>query len=359
MKFKSVIIGSAAAAMAFGGAQAADMEHDDMMMGDGMQACSSAGVGFFHVPGSDTCMRISARVRADYNFTAKPDDKTEREHNYYGFAPSANIFVTAKTEMDSGPLTSFFEYGVGSGTIAKANITGFGGLTAGLAGSLYNVPATASDKSVNLLGYTVPVGGGLSASLSVEDGSARRSSAALYGGNLLPDFIAAVELSQGVIKAKVSGALHENRPADAAVSNKFGFAAAGGVEVGLGDAGRVRLGAEWARGATSYAGVTGDDFTVVDGAIQQNTAWNVKGIINLNLADGLTSETVGVYSRFDHKANKDNDVTTIKAEQTIEAALGAGMAISGNVAYTRTNPADAGKKTTNAFTGRLRFNQTF
>ena len=31
-----------------------------------MRVCSTYGAGFFYIPGSDTCLRVSGRVRAEY-----------------------------------------------------------------------------------------------------------------------------------------------------------------------------------------------------------------------------------------------------------------------------------------------------
>src|SRR5690554_5507080 len=64
MNIKSLLLGSAAAATAFTGAQAADAiviaEPEPM---EYVRICDAYGAGYFYIPGTETCLRISGWVR--------------------------------------------------------------------------------------------------------------------------------------------------------------------------------------------------------------------------------------------------------------------------------------------------------
>ena len=55
---KSLILGSAAALLAAGGAQAADLPIKAKPV-EYVRVCSLYGAGFFYIPGTDTCTRMA------------------------------------------------------------------------------------------------------------------------------------------------------------------------------------------------------------------------------------------------------------------------------------------------------------
>ena len=63
---KSLLLGSAAGLAAVAGAQAADLPARKAAPVEYVRVCSTYGVGFFYVPGTEGCLRVSGRVRADY-----------------------------------------------------------------------------------------------------------------------------------------------------------------------------------------------------------------------------------------------------------------------------------------------------
>ncbi|MBU4528351.1 MAG: porin [Hoeflea sp.] len=69
MNIKSLLIGSAAALVAVSGARAADAiiaaEPEPV---EYVRVCDAFGVGYFYIPGTETCLRISGYVRVDNNF---------------------------------------------------------------------------------------------------------------------------------------------------------------------------------------------------------------------------------------------------------------------------------------------------
>src|ERR1700741_5306089 len=63
-KIKSLVLGSAAALVALGGAQAADLPVKAKAV-EYVKVCSLYGAGFWYIPGTDTCIKLGGFVRAD------------------------------------------------------------------------------------------------------------------------------------------------------------------------------------------------------------------------------------------------------------------------------------------------------
>jgi hypothetical protein len=70
MNIKSLLIGSAAAIVAVSGARAADAvviaEPEPF---EYVRVCDTYGVGFYYIPGTETCLRISGLIRYDIEFS--------------------------------------------------------------------------------------------------------------------------------------------------------------------------------------------------------------------------------------------------------------------------------------------------
>ena len=64
---KGLLLGSAAALVATGGAQAADLPVKAQPV-QFVKICSLYGVGFYYVPGTDMCLKIGGWVRAEYAY---------------------------------------------------------------------------------------------------------------------------------------------------------------------------------------------------------------------------------------------------------------------------------------------------
>ena len=62
---KSLLLGSAAGVVAVAGAQAADLPVKATPV-QYVKICTLYGDGFYYIPGSDTCIRFSGYIRADY-----------------------------------------------------------------------------------------------------------------------------------------------------------------------------------------------------------------------------------------------------------------------------------------------------
>ena len=64
---KSLLLGSAAGLVAVAGAQAADLPVKAKPV-EYVKICSLYGDGFYYIPGSQTCLKISGYIRADYGY---------------------------------------------------------------------------------------------------------------------------------------------------------------------------------------------------------------------------------------------------------------------------------------------------
>ena len=105
MKIKSLLLGSAAALVAVSGAQAADaiiVEPEPM---EYVKVCDMYGAGYFYIPGTETCLKISGHVRIDYRV------RNYHEEEYNGTSNHSTLIrgrlgFTAKNETEYGTLGS-------------------------------------------------------------------------------------------------------------------------------------------------------------------------------------------------------------------------------------------------------------
>src|SRR5688500_11556961 len=91
MNIKSLLLGSAAALVAVSGARAADAvviaEPEPM---EYVRVCDTYGVGFYYIPGTETCLKVSGYLRYDIGIGArgildtrdKLDDAEDDAENY-------------------------------------------------------------------------------------------------------------------------------------------------------------------------------------------------------------------------------------------------------------------------------------
>jgi len=64
---KSLLLASAAGLVATAGAQAADLPVKAKAV-EYVKICSLYGVGFYYIPGTDTCIRIGGHLRSEWGF---------------------------------------------------------------------------------------------------------------------------------------------------------------------------------------------------------------------------------------------------------------------------------------------------
>jgi opacity protein-like surface antigen len=354
---KSLLLGSVAGLAAVAGAQAADLPVKKAAPVEYVRVCSTYGTGFFYIPGTETCLRIGGRVRAEMGYI----EPFERETDALGFRALARIQLDTRTATAYGLLRTFTRvttnvssgaiYGRGPGEVSSGGVAleqayiQFGGLTAGRATSFFSnadLPNTnmgtlrfddAPDQ--NLFAYTFSFGNGFSATLSLEDGIQRRSTSATllgplddedapifdpvigYGGQRVPDVVANLKYDGTWGGAQLSGAVHQVRSAVPTVDTEYGYAVGASAYVNLpalapGDA--LWVFATYAQGAPSYAGF--GDFTPLAGPgapgfggvpdavvsgddIRLTETWSIAGGFTHNWTPNVNSSLFGSYAVVD------------------------------------------------------------
>ena len=135
---KSLFLGSVAGLAAVAGAQAADLPVAKAAAVEYVRVCSTYGAGFFYIPGTETCLRVGGRVRAEFGYV-EPND---REDDAIGFRARGRIQLDARTATAYGLLRTFvrFEMTRNTGVVSATDVAPrrtspgfiqFGGLTAG------------------------------------------------------------------------------------------------------------------------------------------------------------------------------------------------------------------------------------
>src|SRR3712207_8271092 len=74
VKVRGLVMGCVA--VIGGGAQAAALPAKTAAPVEYVRVCSTHGTGFFYIPGTETCLRIGGRVRAEYLYV-EPDDRVD------------------------------------------------------------------------------------------------------------------------------------------------------------------------------------------------------------------------------------------------------------------------------------------
>ncbi|MEH3119182.1 MAG: porin [Methylorubrum populi] len=214
---KSLLLGSAAGLTIVGGAQAADLPVKKAVPIEYVRVCTAYGAGFFYIPGTDTCLRVSGRARAEYGYIGSDNRSVVGGGDLSGFLGLARFNFDARTQTGYGTLRAFLRLDAASRTgntklSSGTNLRGgyafsgtgqdafgriqnfinvdkafvqFAGLTAGRASSFFDFYAhdfeiiassLGSDMpSTNLLAYTQKFGEGWSATLSMEDPNYRKN----------------------------------------------------------------------------------------------------------------------------------------------------------------------------------------
>ena len=214
MNIKSLLLGSAAALVAVSGARAADAvvvaEPEPM---EYVRICDTYGVGFYYIPGTETCLRISGLLRFDVDYndiddtvvttpattttttavingvpstivTTTPATTTIVNNGLDdGFAASsyARVNLDARSETEFGTFRRFIRISgkatggadAGAAVIEYAYIE-LGGLLVGLYDTLYDgdlAPEfdSAGGSSAEQIRYTFDAGNGITLQASVED----------------------------------------------------------------------------------------------------------------------------------------------------------------------------------------------
>ncbi|MBN9669802.1 porin [Roseibium aggregatum] len=307
MKLKSLMLGAAAAAAATT-AQAADLPVAPEPV-DYVRICDAYGARFYYIPGTETCLRVGGRVRAeirvnnvlDENDIGATDWGVRNEDGYF-WRSRGYARLDARTATEFGTLRTYVSMAMqvdngNSGIFLEDAFIQWGGLLAGREGSNFDiytgqafmgvVGRNWSDHTVNQVSYTAAFGNGFSATLALEDRSdvdggsepvvfqgATTSITNFYGGTRMPDVVAALAVSQGWGSAQLSGALHHvyqnaniinaiNGPVDS--DDEMGWAIGAGVNFNLpmlSSGSNIFFQGFYADGATAYLGFDAADYGI-------------------------------------------------------------------------------------------------
>ena len=80
MMMKTLLLGAAAGLVTVGAAQAADLPMTKAEAVEYVKVCTEFGEGFFYIPGTDTCLKISRRSSRRLSFrtiVSTPSDGRE------------------------------------------------------------------------------------------------------------------------------------------------------------------------------------------------------------------------------------------------------------------------------------------
>ncbi|MBF9235542.1 porin [Microvirga alba] len=353
---KSLLLGTVAGLAAVAGAQAADLPAKKAAPVEYVRVCSTYGAGFFYIPGTETCLRVGGRVRADYVY----GEPRFRAQDAIGFRARGRIQADARTATAYGLLRTFVRFeitrssgtpfgatgGIGNNPQVQEAFVQFGGLTAGRVVTFFDngdLPTGhmgtlrfSDSPDVDLLAYTFTFGNGFSATVSLEDGLERRdngfiaggprANALVYAGQRVPDVVANVKYTGTWGTAQLSGAAHQLRAANLVTiagftdnpDTEYGFAVQGNVGINLpmlapGDA--LWLNAVYANGALGYitggssntlgtgdlvAGLVDGFVNPLTGNIQRGRGWSIAGGLRHYWTPQIRQNVFGSYARFEY-----------------------------------------------------------
>jgi hypothetical protein len=114
---KGVILASAAGLLAIGGADAADLPVKAKPI-EYVKICSAYGVGFWYIPGTDTCMKIGGYLRVDTTFNGGAQGQSawsgdlgqqNRYRDYWSARSRMALTVDTRTASEYGVVRTFMQ----------------------------------------------------------------------------------------------------------------------------------------------------------------------------------------------------------------------------------------------------------
>jgi hypothetical protein len=366
---KSLLLGTAAGFVAFTGAQAADLPLAEPV--EYVKICDTYGKGYFYIPGTDTCLKLSGYVRVSANINFADDVTTFAQDDGFVGAPiddefryrtRASVRWDARSETEWGTLRSFIELrgnaGFGGGNSdfdIEQGFVQFAGITAGRAQSFFDyIPYDSfedffDDNKINTIAYTASFGSGFAATIGIEDKSTGDRSTLYDEGaidQVWPNIVAALRVDQAWGSAQVSAAVQDNAgDEDLAFQpeDDIGWAVQAGVSFNLPTANEgsfISAQGAYSEGAIRYAGAgnipygtdgggsgfgsftdlahfddqslneeIGNDFTGVN-----NTFWQVGGAIGFQATETVNLQVVGTYFEYENAQDDDFSFTGFKVE---------------------------------------------
>ncbi|WP_375642522.1 MULTISPECIES: porin [unclassified Bartonella] len=195
MNIKSLFLSSTAAFLAISGAHAASTVIAEPEPVEYVRVCDAYGKGYFYIPGTETCMRLSGNVRTDFiggdNIDATTETELRDKRKTYGAASRLTLVFQAASETEMGTLRSyariFSSWGDGRDNAAARLAAAYielGGFRVGLDDTIFNSwtgdygdvlnddsIAPAGTTRTNFISYTFSGDSGFSAIIGAELGN--------------------------------------------------------------------------------------------------------------------------------------------------------------------------------------------
>ena len=147
---KSLLLGSAAGLAAVAGAQAADLPMAKAAPVEYVRVCTAYGAGFFFIPGTDTCLRVSGRVRAEYRYF-EPDIRSD---SAIGWRARGRLNFDARTATAYGTLRTFIRYELTLNSGNYVNLPGgFQALTTDLNKAFIQVAGITAGRATSFFDF--------------------------------------------------------------------------------------------------------------------------------------------------------------------------------------------------------------
>ncbi|PSH57625.1 MULTISPECIES: porin [Phyllobacterium] len=208
MNIKSLLLGSAAALVAVTGARAADAvvvaEPEPV---EYVKVCDAYGAGFYYIPGTETCLKVSGYVRFDVK--AGTDPYTGIDYGTFKVRSRASLRFDARSETELGTLRSYaeariqFTDGENATSLPNAFIE-LGGFRVGVTDSqfvswtgyvgdiIHDDVISYGPFETNQINYTFTGGNGFSALIGVEQGTGD-----FVIDDYMPHIVAGAKFEQG------------------------------------------------------------------------------------------------------------------------------------------------------------------
>lgn len=369
---------------------------------DYVRVCDLYGEGYFYLPGTDTCLRLSGRVRTDAllrSIADEPDAWTgvpsaieeRREESEVRLRARSYIRMDARKETEFGFVRAFSELRatVDSDTerdgdspvmdLNKAYIQ-FGSFTVGRTGSLFDYFTGAtfgavhrdwSDANSWSAAYTQLLDDGVSVTVAIED-PVYRAHGVFTGvdeengeaGAKAPHGIVALRVDNEFGSAKISGAVTQIRPKAAYVDGDIGWALGAGAifnlpQFGNGDALAFQF--QYGNGAVSYAGIDDEDVFdayYIDGDTKKTEALSFSGGYTHYVTDTVRTDFDASFAIVDTPQGAVlPDFNRVALDWDLVWSPVSGLEMGVDVGYTRTAP--EGVQDFDAANALFRVQQTF
>lgn len=356
MKAKSLLLGAAATLIAATGAQAADMPLAPVR--EPVYRCDITG--FYEVPGTDVCLRISGYAIAGVQVNKKDTvlfryDSADADgaNDVYSMYATARLRFDARTATEYGTVRGYIEVQADDGDNNTAGpmalrqaFVQVGNWVFGKAWSTYYHGASSpnytwpngmvGDYSLRVVQvrYTQPFGNGFSVMVAIEDPGYRGHDTGVTVGtatnlvvvNEFPNLVGAITFSNDRIDAKLSGALVYNERFLAGVGSddEVGYAIAFGINIalpGLGDGDSLGFKASYIEGGNEY-----DEFVFRGG---RNAAFGCVGVGCVASVDGREAWFVMGWIQHFWRPDLDSTLALAYKEQDLIAAGTVGDVILG------------------------------